>query len=226
MIYRDITREQLISIVTLAVKKALDEGENGAVSLPLRQVPAGISVRHVHLSARDLRRLFGQGYALTPKKWLSQPKQFAAEECVDVVGPRGTLSRVRILGPVRRETQVELAQTDCRAIGVKAPVRTSGDLAGTPGIILRGPCGDITIPQGVIVADRHIHLSPAQAAAWQLKDGDRVRVLVEGAKEGVMGGVLIRSNEGCEMDFHIDTDDGNAFWLSQGQMVTILGKEE
>lgn len=218
MIYRNITREQLVDIVTLAVQNA--------ISMPERKVPVGISVRHVHLSPRDLARLFGPAYALTPKKKLSQLGQFAAEECVDIVGPRGELSKVRILGPVRKETQVELAQTDCRTIGIQAPVRTSGDLEGTPGITLRGPCGEIVVPKGVIVADRHIHLSPAQAAAWKLKDGDRVKVSIGGVKEGVMGGVLIRSNDGCEMDFHIDTDDGNAFQLKQGQLVTILEKEE
>lgn len=221
MIYRDITREQLVDIVTLAVEKALKPAPDSAQRL----VPVGISVRHVHLSQRDLVRLFGQGYFLTPLKSLSQPGQFAAEEYVDVIGPKGVLERVRILGPVRKETQIELAQTDCRGIGIKAPVRTSGDLDGTPGIILRGPCGEIAVPRGVIIADRHIHLSPAQAAAWGLQDGDRVKVAIGGMKDGVMGGVLIRSNPGCEMDFHIDTDDGNAFQLKQGQFVRILEKE-
>lgn len=221
MIYRNITREQLVDIVTLAVEKALKPAPDSAQRL----VPVGISVRHVHLSQRDLARLFGQGYFLTPLKSLSQPGQFAAEEYVDVIGPKGVLERVRILGPVRKETQIELAQTDCRGIGIKAPVRTSGDLDGTPGIILRGPCGEIAVSRGVIIADRHIHLSPAQAAAWGLQDGDRVKVAIEGMKDGVMGGVLIRSNPGCEMDFHIDTDDGNAFQLKQGQFVRILEKE-
>ena len=218
MIYRNVTREQLTAIVIQAVQDALKEQEH--------TVPVGISMRHVHLTQADLARLFGPTYVLTPKKALSQPGQFAAEECVDVIGPKGTISRVRVLGPLRRETQVELAQTDCRTIGVKAPVRTSGDLAGTPGVTLRGPYGEIAIPRGVIVADRHIHLSPVQAAAYGLKDGDRVRVEIGGCKPGVMGGVLIRSNDGCEMDFHIDTDDGNAFQLSQGQLVKILEKEE
>lgn len=218
MIYRNVTKEQLIDIVTLAVREALKEQE--------RKVPVGISMRHVHLSSRDLARLFGPAYALTPLKKLSQPGQFAAEECVDVIGPKGTLKRVRILGPVRPETQIELAQTDCRSIGVKAPIRTSGDLGGTPGVTLRGPCGELTVCCGVIIADRHIHLSPAQAAAWGLKDGDKVSVSVDGVKQGVMGGVLIRSNDMCEMDFHIDTDDGNAFQLTNGQLVTILKKED
>ena len=204
--------------MTQAVSEALKPAK--------RQVPVGISMRHVHLSVRDLARLFGPTYALTPLKKLSQPGQYAAEECVDVIGPKGVLSRVRILGPTRRETQVELAQTDCRTIGIAAPVRSSGDLAGTPGVTLKGPCGTITVDHGVIVADRHIHLSPAQAASMGLKDGDRVRVAVDGEKRGVLGGVLIRSNDKCEMDFHIDTDDGNAFQLKNGQLVTILEKED
>ncbi len=218
MLIRNITGEQLVDLVTEAVKKALTEQE--------RKVPVGISMRHVHLNVRDLARLFGPTYVLTPYKSLSQPGQFAAEECVDVIGPKGMLRRVRILGPLRKETQIELAQTDCRSIGVKAPVRASGHLEGTPGIILRGPCGEITVDHGVIIADRHIHLSPSQAAAFGLKDGDKVKVSVDGEKKGVMGGVLIRSNDQCEMDFHIDTDDGNAFQLKQGQLVTILEKED
>ena len=218
MLIRNITGEQLIQLVTEAVKKALAGQE--------RRVPVGISMRHVHLNARDLARLFGPTYVLTPYKSLSQPGQFAAEESVDVIGPKGMLRRVRILGPLRKETQIELAQTDCRSIGVKAPVRASGHLEGTPGSILRGPCGEITVDHGVIIADRHIHLSPSQAAAFGLKDGDKVKVSVDGEKKGVMGGVLIRSNDQCEMDFHIDTDDGNAFQLKQGQLVTILEKED
>jgi putative phosphotransacetylase len=218
MLYQNITNEQLLALVTEAVQKVLAENE--------RKVPVGISMRHVHLCEADLARLFGVTYALTPYKTLSQPGQFAAEECVDVIGPKGVLKRVRILGPIRKETQVELAQTDCRNIGVKAPVRASGDLAGTPGITLKGPCGEISVDHGVIIADRHIHLSPEEALSYGLADGDRVKVAIEGEKSGVMGGVLIRSGEKHRMDFHIDTDDGNAFQLKQGQLVTILEKEE
>ena len=194
MIYRDITQQQLVQIVTQAVQSALQ--------VRAKTVPVGISVRHVHLTRRDVERLFGYGYQLTPKKALSQPGQFAAEECVDVIGPKGTLHHVRVLGPERSATQIELAQTDCRNIGIAAPVRASGHTQGTPGCVLRGPLGEITIPEGVIVADRRI----------------------DGEKPGVLGGVLIRSNDRCEMDFHIDTDDGNAFLLKQGQLVTIIEK--
>ena len=174
-----------------------------------RQVPVGISVRHIHLTRDDVDKLFGYGYQLTPKKALSQPGQFACEECLDIIGPKGELKHVRILGPERSATQIELAQTDCRNIGIKAPVRSSGDTKGTPGVTLRGPNGTLTVPEGVMIAD-----------------GDRVQVKIDGPKPGVMGGVLIRANDKCALDFHIDTDDGNAFLLKQGQLVTVLGKEE
>ena len=218
MIYLDITEQQLIQIVTEAVLKELQNKEN--------QVPVGISVRHVHLTRSDVDWLFGRNYQLTPKKALSQPGQFACEECVDVVGPKGTLTKVRVLGPERSSTQIELSQTDCRTIGVKAPVRSSGDLEGTPGIELKGPNGKIQVSKGVIIADRHIHMTPADAARFGFKNGDRVSVKIEGEKPGIMGNVLIRVSDKCALDMHVDTDDGNAFLLSQGQWLTVLGKDE
>ena len=218
MIYHNISQEQLVALVTQAVQAELQKRS--------RQVPVGISVRHIHLTRADVDKLFGYGYQLTPKKALSQPGQFACEECLDVIGPKGELKRVRILGPERSATQIELAQTDCRTIGVNAPVRSSGDTKGTPGVTLRGPLGELTVPEGVIVADRHLHRTPAQAAAFGLADGDRVQIRINGLKPGIMGGVLVRASNKCALDFHIDTDDGNAFLLKQGQLVTVLGKEE
>ena len=137
-------------------------------------------------------------------------------------GPRGVLHKVRILGPERPEAQVELAQTDCRVIGVQAPVRASGHVEGTPGVLLQGPRGVFSLPRGVIVADRHLHMSTAQAAAFGLSDGDTVRVRVEGGKPGILDGVLVRAGERYELDLHLDTDDANAFQLRQGQLVTVL----
>lgn len=218
MIYHNISQEQLVALVTQAVQAELQKRS--------RQVPVGISVRHIHLTRADVDKLFGYSYQLTPKKALSQPGQFACEECLDVIGPKGELKRVRILGPERSATQIELAQTDCRTIGVNAPVRSSGDTKGTPGVTLRGPLGELTVPEGVIVADRHLHMTPAQAAAFGLADGDRVQIRINGLKPGIMGGVLVRASNKCALDFHIDTDDGNAFLLKQGQLVTVLGKEE
>lgn len=218
MNYQGITEQQLIEIVTQAVIKELSTRDDD-------KVPVGISVRHIHLTRSNIDWLFGRNYQLTPKKALSQPGQFACEECLDVIGPKGVLTKVRVLGPERNATQVELSQTDCRTIGVSAPVRDSGDLEGTPGIKLRGPLGEIEIPKGVIIADRHIHMSPADAERFGLKDGDRVKVKIDGVKPGVMEHVLIRSGEKHRLDMHIDTDDGNAFMLKQGQFVTVLGKE-
>lgn len=217
MVYHDITQEQLAAIVAEAVRAELQKRS--------RQVPVGISVRHIHLSRADVDRLFGRNYQLTPKKQLSQPGQYACEECLDVIGPKGELKKVRILGPERKATQIELAQTDCRNIGVTAPVRSSGQTAGTPGITLRGPLGEITVPEGVIIADRHLHMSEGEAVAFGLKDGDHVRIQVDGVKPGVLGNVLVRAGKGHSLDLHIDTDDGNAFLLRQGQLVTVLGKE-
>ena len=140
--------------------------------------------------------------------------------------PKGELKHVRILGPERSATQIELAQTDCRNIGIKAPVRSSGDTKGTPGVTLRGPNGTLTVPEGVMIADRHIHydsrtgsgLRPCRRRPRAGKD--------RRPQAGRDGRVLIRANDKCALDFHIDTDDGNAFLLKQGQLVTVLGKEE
>ena len=146
MVYHDISQEQLLLLITQAVQAELQKRS--------RQVPVGISVRHIHLTRDDVDKLFGYGYQLTPKKALSQPGQFACEECLDIIGPKGELKHVRILGPERSATQIELAQTDCRNIGIKAPVRSSGDTKGTPGVTLRGPNGTLTVPEGVMIADR------------------------------------------------------------------------
>lgn len=214
MIYRDITQEQLAALVTQAVQAQL--------RLRGRQVPVGISMRHIHLSRREVDALFGRNYYLTPLRPLSQPGQFACQECLDVIGPKGVLHKVRILGPERPAAQVELAQTDCRAIGISAPVRSSGHIEGTPGVLLQGPRGVLSLTQGVIIADRHLHMSAAQAVAFGLADGDTVRIRVDGGKPGILDGVLVRAGGQYELDLHLDTDDANAFQLRQGQLVTVL----
>ncbi|MDD7512229.1 MAG: phosphate propanoyltransferase [Peptostreptococcaceae bacterium] len=174
------------------------------------QVKIGLSNKHVHLSQEDLERLFGKGYELTPKKALVQPGQFAAEETVDVIGPKKTLSKIRVLGPVRKETQVELSMTDARTIGIKAEIRESGKLDGTPGCKLVGPCGEIELEKGVMVAWRHIHLSPAQAEEAGVKDGEIVKIKIEGERALVFENVLVRSGDAHERECHLDTDEGNA----------------
>ena len=214
MIYRDVSPEQLTQLICAAVQAELAKRE--------KKVPVGVSVRHVHLSRADVEKLYGPGYQLTRKKDLSQPGQFACEEQVTVVGPKGQLEKVRILGPERKESQVEVAFSDCRVLGIKAPVRPSGKIDGTPGCTLIAANGrSITLERGVIVADRHLHLSTAQAESFGLKDGDIIAVHIDGPKPGVMEHVTVRAGDAYEMDLHIDTDDANAFQISQGQWVSI-----
>ncbi len=174
------------------------------------KVNIGLSNKHVHLSQEHLDILFGQGHQLTPKKDLVQPGQFAAEEKVDIVGPKKTLAGIRVLGPVRAETQVELALTDARTIGIKAPVRESGKLDGTPGCKLIGPCGEVELDHGVIAALRHVHLNDAQAAEAGVKDGDWVSIKIEGERGLTFDNVLVRAGAKHEKEVHLDTDEGNA----------------
>ena len=192
----------------------------------VRFVPVGISARHVHLSQADLETLFGPGYTLTPLKELSQPGQFAAKEQVAVVGPKGELGKVRVLGPVRGATQVEVAMTDAMKLGIKAPVRMSGELNGTPGCKLVGPAGEVTISQGVIAAARHIHMSEEQAAAYGLSNGDRVSLRICSERPCIWGNVIVRSGKGHDLELHIDTDEANCALLSNGEYVEIVPNGE
>ena len=187
-----------------------------------RKIPAGISARHVHVTQEHLELLFGPGHELTPIKDLTQPGQFAADERVTLVGPKGVIQRVRILGPVRKATQVEISRTDCYALGISAPVRESGDIEETPGIVIVGPYGPIKIDQGVIVAKRHIHFTPEDAKEFGVKDGQKVMVKTEGERPLVFDDVVARVREDFALDLHLDTDEANAAGLKQGDMVTLL----
>lgn len=168
------------------------------------------SARHVHVTQEDLETLFGPGHALTFKKALSQPGQFACEERVKVIGPKGRIN-ARILGPVRSATQVEVSLTDARTLGIVVFVRESGDIAGSPGCKLVGPKGEVTIPQGVIAAKRHIHMTPADAEAYGLQDKQVVQVRYAGSdRDIVFGNVVVRVSESFALAMHIDTDESNA----------------
>ncbi len=183
------------------------------------------SARHVHVTQETLEILFGAGHTLTPIKNLSQPGQFASEEQVDVVGPKNTIKRVRILGPVRPENQVELALTDARSIGVTAPVRESGDVAGSGACKLVGPCGEVELTQGVIAAKRHIHMTPEDAAVFNVKDKDIVSVKVIPPVEGralIFGDVVVRVSPKFSLAMHIDTDESNAACAVNGTMGEIV----
>ena len=182
-----------------------------------------ISARHVHVTKEDLETLFGAGYELTPKKDLSQPGQFACEERVTVVGPKKELAGVSILGPCRPDTQVELSATDARSIGVKAPIRESGDVAGSGACKLVGPCGEVELSQGVIVAKRHIHMTPEDAAELNVKDCQIVNVKI--ATEGrslIFGDTVVRVSPKYALAMHVDTDEANAAAIPGSCMATIV----
>lgn len=187
------------------------------------QVLVETSARHVHVTQADLETLFGKGYELTVKKPLSQPGQFASNERVDVVGPKKTLTGVSILGPVRSATQVELSLTDARAIGVTAPIRESGDIAGSGACRLVGPKGEVELTEGVIAAKRHIHMTPADAEAFGLKDRDEVSVKIDSSGRSlIFGDVVVRVSDRFALAMHIDTDESNAGCVAPGTMGTVI----
>jgi putative phosphotransacetylase len=186
------------------------------------EVKIGLSNKHVHLSEKHIEALFGAGHKLTPTKDLVQPGQFACEEKVDIVGPKTALKGIRVLGPARPETQVELAMTDARSIGIKAPVRESGKLEGTPGCKLIGPCGEVELEHGVMVALRHVHLSAAQAEEAGVKDKDIVSIKIEGERGLVFDNVLVRAGDKHEREVHLDTDEGNAAGCGPDSVCTII----
>lgn len=188
------------------------------------QVLVEISARHVHVSQQDLETLFGKGYELTVKKMLSQPGQFACEERVKVVGTKGEFPAVSILGPCRKETQIELSLTDARSIGVTAPVRESGDVAGSGACKLVGPKGEVELTQGVIAAKRHIHATTADAEKMGLENGQIVQVEIPTAngRNLTFGDVVVRVSDTYALAMHIDTDEANAAGMAPNTMGTVI----
>ena len=181
------------------------------------------SARHVHVTSEHLAILFGEGATLTNKKDLSQPGQFASEERVTIVGPKNELKGVTILGPERAATQVEVSATDARTLGIKAPIRESGDINGTPGCKIIGPKGEIEIDKGVIVAKRHIHMVPETAEKLGLKNRDIVSVKIDtDGRSAILGDTVIRVHENFADAMHIDTDESNAAGASFDQMGEII----
>lgn len=181
------------------------------------------SARHVHVTKEHLDILFGEGYELTKKKDLSQPGQFACNERVAVIGEKGQFPAVSILGPVRTATQVEISASDARTLGVAAPVRESGDIAGSAPCRLVGPKGEVEINEGVIVAKRHIHMTPADAENFGVKDKDVVSVKIDSPERSlVFGDVVVRVSEKFALAMHIDTDESNAVLAPAGTMGTIV----
>ena len=189
------------------------------------KVSVGLSNKHVHLSKEHIDILFGEGHVLTPIKDLSQPGQFACDEKVDLVGPKRTIKGVRILGPARKETQVEISLSDGFTLGISdLPVRDSGKTEGTPGIKLIGPKGEVEINKGVIAASRHIHMHTSDAKKYGLKDKDTVSVKVGGPRGLIFDNVLVRVNDEYSLDMHLDVEEGNAAGLKNGDEVEVILK--
>jgi len=218
-------REQLERIVRQAVRERLAVGDGapaaGAAYRP--NLVVNISARHMHISQGDLERLFGPGAELTVYRWLYQPGEFAAEQTVTVLGPRRRMiEKVRILGPARDATQLEVARTDAIALGIDAPVRRSGDIEGTPGCIVIGPAGVLEMPRGVIRAERHVHMSPADAGYYGFEDRQHVRLRIESDCTVVLEQVFCRVDPRFLLEVHIDTDEGNSCDLPNARRVELL----
>ena len=175
-------------------------------------IPIETSARHIHMCQKDFEQIFGEGRTLTYKADLSQPGQYVAEERLTVKGPKGTFENVAILGPFRSETQLEISMTDSRKLGIPGVIRQSGDTKGTPGCTLIGPAGELAIDHGVIVAKRHIHMTPVQALQANVKDNDEVFVIMESFERSlIFADVIVRVDPNFALAMHVDTDEANAF---------------
>ena len=188
----------------------------------MKDIKLEVSARHVHLTQEAVEALFGKGHTLTVKKELSQPGQFACEERVTVVGPKKTFENVAVLGPVRSSSQVEFAKSDCFALGIMGAIRESGDIEGTPGVELRTENGSITLDKGLIIAKRHIHMTPDDAEEFGVKDKDIVNVEVDSNdRKLIFGDVVVRVSDKFSLAMHIDTDEGNAVNVGNGDGTKI-----
>ncbi|AOR23562.1 phosphate propanoyltransferase [Clostridium taeniosporum] len=210
--------EKIILTVTKAV---IEELNNYSESL----IPVGISNKHIHLGLRELEALFGKNYKPSIKKELRQPGQYAYDETVEAIGSKGYFERIRVLGPLRESTQLEISITDEIKLGIDAPIRQSGKLNGTPGIFLKGPKGQIEIDQGVIIAARHIHLSTEFAKKFGFRDGELVDVTSHGPRKVTFHNVIIRVSDDFVPEMHIDMDEANASGLKNGDKIRITKVE-
>ena len=206
------------------VKQVLADMENGGTSATCNnEVPVGVSNRHIHLNKADLATLFGEGYELTPLKDLSQPGQYACKETLTLIGPAmRPIEGVRVLGPLRNKSQVEISMTDSYVLKVKPPVRESGKTEGSAGITIVGPKGVVELKEGCIIANRHIHMSPSDGVKFGVKDGDTVTVDVEGKRRTRWYDVQVRVHKDFRLEMHVDTDDANAAGIGNGFKVKVV----
>ena len=214
-----MNKNKIVNMVKEIIIKIMKEYEE-------KLVPIGISNKHIHVSSEDLESLFGKGYTLTKIKDLGQPGQFAAKETVKMIGPKGSFEKVRILGPVRDTTQIEVSLADGFKLGLDVPIRESGKIHDTPGILLEGPKGKTVKKNGVIVALRHIHMTPEIAKIYGVTDKEMVDVETKGIRKSVFGNVLVRVSNKYRLEMHIDMDEANSSGLRNGDKVRILKNKE
>ncbi len=210
------------AVLKLLLEAVKNDGQKTASQGNSSDIPVGVSNRHVHLSQKDLESLFGADYSLTKLKDLSQPGQYACKELVTICGPKGAIEKVRILGPVRSKTQVEVLNGDCIKLGAASNVRLSGDLSRTPGITLVGPKGSVQIEEGLVVAQRHIHMTPEDAKNLGVCDGDIVCIKFDDLRGGIYSNVAIRANDASKLECHLDIEEANAMGINSKSKVTIV----
>lgn len=204
-----------------SIREIVQEVVLKALNIP-KLVPIAASNRHIHLSPEHVDRLFGRGYKLTKLKELSQPSQFAAKETVTLIGPKGKIPNVRVLGPSRGKTQVEISLFDGYTLGIKPPIRNSGDIKGSEAITIQGPRGQIRIEEGLICAARHIHMHTSDSEVFGLEEGDVVQVKVDGQRGVIFSNVLVRVSPKYKLEMHIDLDEANAASIKNGQLGEII----
>ena len=223
-------REQLERIVRQVVRQdfaaRLMAGEPQLSAAYTPNLVVNISARHLHISQEHLRKLFGPAAELTVYRWLYQPGEFAAEQRVTIIGPRNrAIENVRILGPMRKHTQVEISATDSVALGIDAKVRPSGKIEGTPGCVLVGPAGVVELKQGVIRAERHVHMNFDDARRYGVKNGDRMKLKISSACATTLEDLLVRADATSKLEVHLDTDEGNAADLDNATKVELLPQD-
>lgn len=212
--------QDLLKLIILKVLNKLKD--NGLNAIHPQPFPIGVSNRHVHLSKDDLETLFGMGYELKVSRKISQPGQYAAIETVNLAGSKGCIENVRILGPLRKRTQIEIMRSDKYKLGVAPPVRESGDIKDSSGITIVGPKGSVQVKEGLIISRRHIHMTPLDASAFGVSDGDIVQVRAGSGRGLIFDQVVIRVREDFALEFHIDMDEANAAEVENGDQARLL----
>ncbi|MEX2415041.1 MAG: phosphate propanoyltransferase [Paenibacillaceae bacterium] len=224
---RDFLKDRNISVQQMAGNQSLSRKSVANSQGHSRMtIPAGVSNRHVHLSPEHVSILFGEGFSLTSLRFLTQPGQFACNETLTLLGPSGSIENVRILGPARGLTQVEVSITDGYKLGVHPKVRLSGDIQGTPGITLVGPAGMVKLTEGLIAARNHVHMAPSDASRFRVKNGETLILRTMGERSVIYQNVAVRVSDRFMLDFHLDTDEGNAAAVKTGDLFEVIGRNQ